>query len=139
MMAPKSRLIYKSVSTCFQTYLPVYFYGMSDGKMIVLFTRFKTDDPRDTVQEWVLAMHCDFSYDFESDIILTNALEEIGIEEFMDLTDNFDQRVKTIKAFGEFTSNAEAQKYINNNLAQMLSFIKPARTEINSYYADWQL
>ena len=138
-MKLKSKLIYKSVSTCFQTYLPVYFYGLSDGRMMVLFTRFKTDDPRDTIQEWVMALHYDFTYEFESGTILTNALEEIGIEEFMDLTDNCEQRVKTIKTFGEFMSNAEAQKYINTYSVQMLSSAKAATTEINSNYAVWPL
>jgi len=138
-MKTKTHLIYKSLNTCFQTYLPVYFYGMNDGRMIVLFTRFKTNDPRVTAQEWVLAMHCDFSYDFESDTILTNDLEEIGIEEFMDLADNFEQRIKILKTFGEFMSNAEAQKYFNMNSTQMLSGIKPAKAEINGYYTEWQM
>ncbi|HWR95040.1 MAG TPA: hypothetical protein VN192_07560 [Flavobacterium sp.] len=139
MMTTKSRLIYKSVSTCFQTFLPVYFYGMSDGRMIVFYTRFRSNDPHNTIQEWVLALHCDFSYDYESDTILTNGLEEIGIEEFMDLSDNFDQRIKTIKTFGEFRSNAEAQKYFTINAHQMLSSLKPIKAEINNYYTDWQL
>jgi hypothetical protein len=138
-MKTKTHLIYKSLNTCFQTYLPVYFYGMNDGRMIVLFTRFKTNDPRDTTQEWVLAMHCDFSYDYESDKILTNALEEIGIEEFMDLADDQEQRIKTLKTFGEFMSNAEAQQYFNINSSQMLSSIKSAKDEIYSYFTEWQL
>lgn len=137
-MSSKARLIYKSNNTCFQTFLPVYFYGMSDGRMIVCYTRFKTSDTHDTKQEWVMALHCDFSYDYESDTILTYAMEKVGIEEFMDLTDNFEQRIKTIKTFGEFMSNAEAQKYLNNNSTQMLCSLKPAKTEIN-YYTDWQL
>ena len=112
---------------------------MNDGRMIVLFTRFKTNDPRDTTQEWVMAMHCDFSYDYESDKILTNALEEIGIEEFMDLADDLEQRIKTIKTFGDFSSNAEAQKYFNVNFFKMLSNSKPVKDEIYSYYTEWQL
>jgi hypothetical protein len=138
-MKTKTRLIYKSLNTCFQTYLPVYFYGMNDGRMIVLHTRFKSNDPYDTTQEWVLAMHCDFSYDFESDTILTNALEKIGIEEFMDLADDLEQRVKTIKTFGDFSSNAEAQQHFNVNFFKMLNNSKHAKDEIYSYYTEWQL
>ena len=138
-MKTKTHLIYKSLNTCFQTYLPVYFYGINDGRMIVLFTRFKSNNPLDTTQEWVLAMHCDFSYDYELDIILTNSLEEVGIEEFMDLADDLEQRIKTLKTIGEFMSNAEAQKYFNINSSQMLSSIKPAKDEIYSYYTEWQL
>jgi hypothetical protein len=138
-MKTKTHLIYKSLNTCFQTYLPVYFYGMNDGRMIVLFTRFKTNDPRVISQEWVLAMHCDFSYDIESNTILTNGLEEIGIEEFMDLADNFEQRIKILKTFGEFMSHAEAQKYFNVNVSQMLSNSKQVKDEIYSYYTEWQM
>ena len=138
-MKTKTHLIYKSLNTCFQTYLPVYFYGMKDGRMIVLFTRFKTNDPRDTTQEWVLAMHCDFSYDYDSDTILTNALEEIGIEEFMDLADDLEQRIKTLATFGNFSSNAEAQQYFNVNFFKMLSNSKLVKDEIYSYYTEWQL
>jgi hypothetical protein len=115
-MNTKAHLIYKSVST-----------------------RFKTNDPRDTTQEWVMAMHCDFSYDYESDTILTNSLEEIGIEEFMDLADDLEQRIKTIKTFGDFSSNVEAQKYFNANFFKMLSNSKAVKEEIYSYYTEWQL
>lgn len=138
-MKTKARLIYKSVNTCFQTFLPVYFYGMTDGNMIILFTRYKSNDPRNTKQEWVLALHLDFSYDYESDTIFTNGLQKIGIEEFMELADDLEQRVKTIRTFGDFSSNAEAQKYFNVNASQMLNNLKPSKEVINGYYTEWQL
>lgn len=119
-MKLQSRLIYKSVYTCFPTSLPVYFYGMSNGKMVVLFASSKTDFAYDTALKWILTEHLDFFYDFESGTILTTGLEEVGIDEFMLLADNLEQRIKRNATFGCFLTNAEAQQYFDINVNNML-------------------
>ena len=138
-MNTKARLIYKSPNTCFTTCLPVYFYGMSSGKMVVLFSQFKNNIPFDTAQEWVMAYHNDFEYDYDTDAILTLDMEKVDIEEFMELADNLEQRITPVKSFGTFYSNNEAQQYFNVNLSQMLGSLKNVKSEINYYYTDWQL
>jgi hypothetical protein len=132
-MKLKSRLIYKSESTCFQTSLPVHFYGMSNGKMVILFTHCKYDFPYDATLKWILAEHMDFSYNYESNTILTNDYHEVGIIEFMELADNLEQRIKTIATFGNFSSGTEAQQYFNINANNMLISQSHTQVELNYY------
>jgi len=138
-MKTKTHLIYKSLNTCFPTQLPVYFYGTSEGNVVVLFTQFKTDNLFDKTQEWVLANHSDFFYNYEFDTILTHDSQEVGFEEFTDLADNFDQRIVPFKTFGAFTTITEAQQYFNVYGPQMLSSVKPSKSKSYSYYTEWQL
>ena len=63
--------------------------------MVVLFTTYKHDYPFASTLKWVISEHMDFSYDYETNTILTNGYQEVVIDEFMDLADNLEQS-KTI-------------------------------------------
>lgn len=132
-MKSKARLIYKSDYTCFHTSLPVYFYGMSNGKMVVLFASSKTNFAWDTTLKWIMANHMDFSYNYESDTIFTNGSEEVGLDEFMKLADTLEQRIKTIATFGNFSSRLEAQQYLNINAINMLISQNQEKYELDYY------
>jgi len=129
----KTQLIYKSTCTCFYTKLPVYFYGLSNGKVIVLFASNKTDFAYETSVKWILAEHDDFSYDYESNTIFTNGSEEVTLEEFMELADNLEQRIKIIAIFGSFSTNSEAQQYFNLNAYNMLISQNQLQVEMDFY------
>ncbi len=132
-MKTKSKLIYRSENTCFQTLLPVYFYGMPDGKMLVLYTRFKSENPLDTTQEWIVAQHLDFTYNFESGRIYTMTGQEVSFEEFMELADNLEQRIRPLEWFGSFYNNREAQSYFNHHKYNMLNKTKTIKIEADEY------
>lgn len=136
-MTIKSRLIYKSNNTCYQTYLPVYFYGMPDGRMLVCHTKFRSEDQDDTTQEWVVALHLDFTYDYESDIIYTLETQEVDIEEFMELADTLEQRVKPLKTFGKFYNNTEAQQFFNQNGKHMLQSVQHMKLKVIEFYPEY--
>jgi hypothetical protein len=129
----KERLIYKSVNTCFRTTFPVYFYGLPNGAMLVLFASCENDFPNDTALKWTVAEHLDFTFDYESELILTTGSREIDIEEFMDLVDNLEQRIRVMATFGSFSTNTEAQQYLNVNLYNMLISQKLKQVEMDYY------
>ena len=133
-MSIKSRLIYKSNNTCFQSFLPVSFFGMPDGRMLVCCTQFRIDDQDDTTQEWVVALHLDFTYDYETDVIYTLETQEVGIEEFMELVDSLEQRVKPLRTFGKFYNNTEAQQYFNLNSRQMVGSVQNVKSRIHEFF-----
>jgi len=128
-----ARLIYKSVNTCFHTNLPVYFYGLSNGTIILLFASHQNEFPDDNTLKWTLAEHLDFSYDVASGTILTKDLLEIGLDEFMELADNLEQRIKITATYGNFSSNSEAMQYLNVNLQNLLSIHKQKQLEMDYF------
>jgi hypothetical protein len=132
-MKLQARLIYKSHFTCFQTSLPVYFYGMTNGKVVILLASNKTDFAYDTSVKWILAEHIDFQYDFESRKIFTADDDEISINEFMLFADNLEQRINVLATFGNFSSNDDAQKYFNLNVLNMLMVQNHKKYEMDYY------
>ena len=132
-MKLEAQLIYQSNCTCFHTKLPVYFYGLNNGKMAILFACNKNEFAFDTSLKWILAEHEDFSYDYDSNTIFTNGDEEVGMTEFMDLADNIEQRIKILATFGNFTTNTEAQHYFNQNVYNMLVTQNRIQYEIDYY------
>lgn len=132
-MKHKAQLIYQSNCTCFHTKLPVYFFGLQNGKIVVLYTCNKTDFAYDTSLKWIMAEHEDFTYDFESNTIFTNETEEVGMAEFMELADNLEQRVRILATFGNFSNNADAQHYFNLNADKMLIIQNQVQLEL-SYF-----
>jgi hypothetical protein len=132
-MSFKAHLIYKSVNTCFRTTLPVYFYGLPNGSILVLYASCNNDFPDDSALKWTLAEHLDFTYDYDTESILTTGSREIGIEEFMDLVDNLEQRIKIKATFGSFSTNNEAQQYFNVNVRDILFSQKQKQVELDYF------
>jgi hypothetical protein len=128
-----ARLVYKSVNTCFQTTLPVYFYGMPSGKMVVLFASCKNDFPDETALKWTLAEHMDFWYDFETGTILTTGSRVIEIDEFMELADNLEQRIITKATYGNFSNKTEAMHFLNVTLHNLLNSYKQKQVEMDYF------
>lgn len=124
-----SRLIYKSVNTCFHTNLPVYFYGLSNGIIVILFASRNNEFPDDNTLKWTLAEHLDFSYDVDSGTILTADSREIGLDEFMELADNLEQRIKITATYGNFSNNSEAMHFLNVTLLNLLNQHKQKQLE----------
>ncbi|MEZ5105684.1 MAG: hypothetical protein R2757_14390 [Draconibacterium sp.] len=122
-----ARLIYKSYSTCFHTFLPVYFYGMPNGRVYVLVAGKRIVNVENTVIEWTLARHCDFHYDYETDVIYDMQNREINVEEFFEFADKLEQNVNVIQTYGDFKSYNEAGQYFNVNAPKMLSVAKSVR------------
>ena len=130
-MKGKARLIYKSYNTCFRSFLPVYFYGMPNAKIIVLFVREKEDSLTRNTLEWVVATHLEFWYDYESDVIFDFQNRAYNFDEFIDYVDKLEQRVRPLKNFGNFAVYTEAQQFYNSNASQMLFNLIPEKAIMN--------
>lgn len=126
-----ARLVYKSNNTCFRTILPVYFYGMPSGKMIVLYTREKENLQLNKSVEWVVAEHLDYKFDYKLDAIVDVQNREMEFKEFMEYTDKLEQHVKYLRTFGNFSTYTDAQQYLNANISQMLFNLRPVRAILN--------
>lgn len=119
-MEVKARIIYKSYMTYFQTFLPVYFYGMPNGKIYCIYAQFYEINPGKSGLEFVFAEHEDLAYDYESDELLFKNFKKISLPEFIDIVDKPDQRIKTLKIYGNIDSYAEAQEFLNTKAKSMV-------------------
>lgn len=65
--------------------------------------------------------HEDFSYDYDLDIIRAYGNKEISHENFKEMVDMPNQRLKALKLFGNFNSYAEAQEFLNKKVVDMIN------------------
>lgn len=108
-MNTKPVLIYKSNMTYFHTALPVYFYGMPDGNISLVYARFYEINFHNTGLEFVFAELEDFSYDFETGQIYRYSSIEICLDDFREMVDRPETRIKINKSVRNIDSYAEAQ------------------------------
>ena len=112
-MSQKPVLIYKSNMTYFHTALPVYFYGMPDGSISLVYARFYEINFHNTGLEFVFAELEDFSYDFETGQIYRYSSIEICLDDFREMVDRPETRIKITKSLRNIDSYAEAQVHMN--------------------------
>ena len=112
-------LLYKSYMTYFPTSLPVYFYGMPDGSIYIVYTRFYEINFNNPGLEFVFAELDDFSIDFESGQIFLRKYIKISLAGFKEKTDQPDPRLRIFKVVRNIESYTEAQAFINNLASKM--------------------
>lgn len=132
-MKSKARFIHKSFNTCFPALLPAYFYGIPNGEMLVMYVRDKENRYLKTDLEWVLAAHLDFHFDYESGAILDFQNPKYGFEEFIEIADKLEQKVRTLKTFGSFCSHSEALQFFYSNSDRMLYSINSVESVLCNY------
>jgi hypothetical protein len=96
-MKSRATVIYKSYMTYFHTFLPVYFYGMPDGKIYVVYAFFTKTENNQEGLEFVFAIHEDFRYNHKYDKIFTLDWTELSKADFMKKVDEPDQRIEIIE------------------------------------------
>ncbi len=87
-------LLYKSYMTYFPTSLPVYFYGMPDGSIYIVYTRFYEINFNNPGLEFVFAELDDFSIDFESGQIFLRKYIKISLAGFKEKIDQPDPKTQ---------------------------------------------
>lgn len=93
-MKSSARIIYKSYMSYFHTFMPVYFYGMPNGKIQVMYAQFCDTLANTSGLEFIFAEHEDFAYDYETDKIYLQKFIEISKTDFMKMVDQPDQHIK---------------------------------------------
>lgn len=111
-MEQNARLINKSYMSYLPTTLPVYYYGMPNGEIVLVYARHYTKKFNVTGLEFVFAVQEDFTYDFESDKILNRRYNGISKKEFAEVTNCPNPRIKINKVYRNLNSYAEARLFL---------------------------
>ena len=113
-METKARLIHKTNMSYLPTSLPVNFYGLPDGNIYLVYSRFYEVDFNRSGQEFVFAVHEEFSYDFDSDKLYLQSGNEKLFPVFPEMVDKPEPKIKIFKVYRNFKSYSEAQKHLNS-------------------------
>ncbi len=107
-MEPIGKLIYKTQASNLPTSLPVYFYGLPDGKVYLIYSRFYEVNFSNTDLEFVLAVHKEYTYNFEKEELYSVVLKDVIPPELYKIVDKPDLRIKIIKVYRNLNSYSDA-------------------------------
>jgi len=102
--------------------MPVYFYGMPNGKIQVMYAQFCETQANKSGLQFIFAEHEDFIYDYETEKIFFQKFIEISKKDFMHMVDQPDQRIKVFSINDAFNSYEQAQQFLNNKLHNKLDY-----------------
>jgi len=114
-MRPAAKLIHKTDMTYLPTAFPAHYYGMPNGKIYLIFSRFyrvNYGEPGNGV-EFVFAEHKEFYYDYPTDTVLSrNSLNQTPVWE--ENVDKPNPKIDIIKVDRDINSYGEALLILNN-------------------------
>ncbi|HSM46380.1 MAG TPA: hypothetical protein VK872_01080 [Draconibacterium sp.] len=121
-MESNARVIYKTHNSYLPTKLPVSFYGLPNGKVYVIYSRFYEKNLEKTGLEFVLAQHEEFYYDYEGRqlILLENNNKFFPV--VSKLIDKPETKIKIKKVSRNLKTYSEAQSVLNAMAAKMVYY-----------------
>ncbi len=119
-MIPGAKLIHKTHTTYFSTPFPVHFYGMPNGKIYLIFSRFYEVDYGKTGLEFVFAIHKEFYYDYDNEELNTVHNQLFRNPIYSEMIDKPDPKIKTEKIYRHLNSYGEAQALLNLKARKMV-------------------
>ena len=108
-----AKLIHRTYASYLPTAFPAHYYGMPNGKIYVVFSRFYEIKFGGSGLEFVFAIHKEFKYDYEKDIIIPKKKFKIKTPVFAELLDKPDLKINVVKVCRDLNSYGEAINLLN--------------------------
>ena len=108
-----AKLIHRTYASYLPTAFPAHYYGMPNGKIYVVFSRFYEIKFGGSGLEFVFAIHKEFKYDYEKDIIIPKKKFNIKTPVFAELLDKPDLKINVVKVCRDLNSYGEAINLLN--------------------------
>ncbi len=121
------KLIHQSSMTYLPSKTPVQFYGLPDGKVYLIYTRFYEIKFDRTYLEYVFAEHKEFSYDFENEKLIPHEKPKLNSPVYYESVDKPNPKIKILKIYRNINSFSEARALLNRKAKKMMENIKAQR------------
>lgn len=114
-----AKLIHTTPASYLPTAFPVHYYGMPDGKVYLLFSRFYRKEGGGSGVEFVFAVHKDFGFDYKNDMVIAKGKPEKN-PVFAELLDNDHIHYEIVKVMRNLNSYGEAVKQLSNLTSEVI-------------------
>lgn len=118
-MKTLAKLVHKTSASYLPTAFPAHYYGMPNGKILLVFSRFYEVAFGKSGLEFVFAEHKDFSYDYEKETILPAQRRRKKATVFAEQVDYPRAKINVLSVSRELRSYGEAQVFLNNEASKM--------------------
>lgn len=113
-----TKLIHQTHISHLPTTLPVNFYGLQNGDVYVIYSRFYEKDFDNSGLEFVFALHEEFFYDFEYDELIMKEKNKRLFSVFPEMVDKPEPKIKIKKVSRKLKSYSEALKVLNGMVSK---------------------
>ncbi len=121
-MKTQAKLIHRALASYLPTAFPTHYYGMPNGKIILVYSRFYKSNFGSSGIEFVFAEHKDFYFDYETDCIIprkkTTRLQKVYAED----VDYPRAKINVFEIRQELNSYGEAQVFLNHEAEKMKQY-----------------
>jgi hypothetical protein len=114
-----AKLVYQTYITYLPTAFPAYYYGMPNGKIYLVFSRFYNAAIGKSGLEFVFAEHNDYSFDYEKETILARNDNSGTTPVFAECIDNPNSKFNIVSISRKLRSYSEAQHFVNRRAKKM--------------------
>ncbi|WP_321346598.1 hypothetical protein [uncultured Draconibacterium sp.] len=120
-MKALAKLIHQTPASYLPTAFPAHYYGMPNGKIYLVFSRFYEAAIGNSGIEFVFAEHIDYSYNYQTEeiIALYNAQEQRKV--FAEQVDHPNLRFTIFTTKRNLQSYGQAEAFLNNEAIRMCS------------------
>jgi len=113
-MQTLAKLIHRTYASYLPTAFPAHYYGMPNGRIYVIFSRFYEIKFGGSGLEFVFAVHKEFKYDYEKEIIIPKKKFQLKTPVFAESVDKPNSKINIIKICRGLNSYGEAINLLNS-------------------------
>lgn len=121
-MKPLAKLIHRTYVSYLPTEFPAHYYGMPNGKIFLVFSRFYEVAFGNSGLEFVFAEHKDFSYDYEKETIMPIRRKHLQSPVFAEHIDFPRANFNVFTISRKLNSYGEAQIFLNHEAGKMQQY-----------------
>ena len=120
-MQTLAKLIHRTYASYLPTAFPAHYYGMPNGRIYVIYSRFYEIRFGGSGLEFVFAVHKEFKYDYEKEIIIPKKKFMIKMPVFAEQVDKPDLQFNIVKICRGLNSYGEAINLLNKDAQEIYS------------------
>ena len=115
-----AKLIHRTSASYLPTLFPVHYYGMPNGKIFVVFSRYYEIKYGGSGLEFIFALHKDYSFDYENERIIRFHKKNRDTKMiFPELLDNPDMKIVIVKISRGINSYGQALNVLHKMASEM--------------------
>ena len=122
-MKSLAKLIHKTYMSYLPTAFPAHFYGMPNGKVYLIYSRFYDVKFGESGLEFIFAEHKEFSYNYEKEKIISSANNKKKLPIFAESIDKPNPKINIIEINRDLKSYGEALVFLNNKARKMKIYV----------------
>lgn len=115
-----AKLVYRTYTSYLPTVFPAHYYGMPNGKIFLVFSRFYGAAFGKSGLEFVFAEHKDYSYDYKTETIIPAKRKRKNSRVFAEHVDYPRAKFNIFSISRKLKSYGEAQVFLNQQADKMV-------------------